>query len=340
MKKLLIPVFVLLLFVSACTPKKEKVWSELPEVTPLASLQHTAFAPTLEDTVDNQKNTIYAPAMLFAWNKMKEILGGKIELQPNNSTSFRLLTESTSHIKSLTDSEYNVSVLKDGDEFIILAFFNKTLPFEPKLQSLDEPVHFKNVPVKAFGIKNYDAMLAANVSILYYADEDHFIVRLSPKDKEHEILLAKGLESFTTLGDAVAAANKRIINGKKDQAVAANAWKYQLNEQDVLGIPKLKFNIKTNYGTLEGQRLITSDRQQHIIAEASQRTGLILDENGAVVESEATILVDSASGAPRQILPRHLLFNQPFVIIIKRTDQSNPYFVMHVANTELLQKTK
>ena len=108
--------------------------------------------------------------------------------------------------------------------------------------------------------------------------------------------------------------------------------------EDIFAIPTVKFNIATNYKNIEGQSFSIGDNKKHSVEIAYQRTGFIFNENGAVVESEAVVAVDSASVAPIITHPKKMIFDKPFLIIIKRADKTNPYFVMKVANVELLTR--
>ena len=103
-------------------------------------------------------------------------------------------------------------------------------------------------------------------------------------------------------------------------------------------IPVISFNIKTNFRGLEGQAFVTQDGKRHSIEEAYQRTGFILNEKGAVIESEAYSTVDSVGIAPEPPHPKRMIFNKPFYVLMKRIDQQNPYFVMKVENAELLTR--
>ena len=106
----------------------------------------------------------------------------------------------------------------------------------------------------------------------------------------------------------------------------------------MFAIPTIKFNIATHYKNLQGQIFSTKDNKKHLFQEAYQRTGFIFNENGAVVESEAYTTTDSSSAEPIITHPKKMIFDRPFLIIIKRTDKTNPYFVMKVANSELLTR--
>jgi len=318
--------------------KSEPVWSDLPEVTSLDNLKHTDFVATLENPIPENKNIIYAPAFLYAWDKIKEELKSPIILGSTNSLDFNLLIKSISHQSSLTDNEYSATAEIVDGVIIAKAFFNKTLPFETKLQVLDDPINFDTTNVSAFGMYYYNEDAIKFTQILYYKDDNNFILRLVPKDKQHEIILVKGLEKYQTLKDAVKLTNDLVSQGKQEQTDTKLLWKYQIVHEDIFAIPTIKFNIATNYKNIEGQSFLTGDNKKHSVELAYQRTGFIFNENGAVVESEAVAVTDSASAEPIITHPKKMIFDRPFLIIIKRADKTNPYFVMKVANAELLTR--
>jgi hypothetical protein len=318
--------------------KSEPVWNDLPEVTNLDNLTQTDFVITLENPISENKNIIYAPAFLYAWDKIKEEL--KFPIIPNNTNSpdFNLLNKSTSHQNSLTNKEYSATAEIIDGAIIARAFFNKTLPFETKLQVLDEPINFDTTKVSAFGMYHYNEDVIKFTQIIYYKDDNNFILKLTPKDKQHEIILVKGVNKFQTLKDAIKVTNELIAEGKKEQANTQLSWKYQIAHEDIFAVPIVKFNIATQYKNIEGQAFSTSNKVKHKVEEAYQRTGFIFNENGAVVESEAVAALDSASAQPIITHPKKMIFDRTFLIIIKRVDKTNPYFVMKVANAELLTK--
>lgn len=318
--------------------KSELVWSDLPDVTSLDSLKQTDFVPTLENPISKNKNVIYAPTFLFAWEKIKEELKSPIIVGGTNSLDFNLLNKSISHQSSLENNEYTATAEIVDGAIIAKAFFNKTLPFETKLQVLDDPINFDKTRVSAFGMYYYDEDAIKFTQILYYKDDNNFILKLVPKDKQHEIILVKSLEKYQTLKDAINLTNGLITKGKKEQTDNKLLWKYQIVHEDIFAIPVIKFNIATNYKNIEGQGFLTGDTKKHSVEIAYQRTGFIFNENGAVVESEVMVAVDSIGVEPIITHPKKMIFDKPFLIIIKRVEKKNPYFVMKVANAELLTK--
>lgn len=342
--KIMRPIIVCIIFSSltACNignTKSEPAWSKLPKATRLDKLENTDFAVTLENPIAVDRNIIYAPAFLYAWDKIKEQLKSPIHTDSSNSVDFILLNKSQSHLNALTENEYSTEIEIDNGRIAARAFFNKTLPFTTKLQALNEPIIFNNVKVSGFGMLDYEEFAASLIQVLYYKDDDHFILKLIPEDLHHEIILVKGLNDYHTLKDGIQQTYELILQGEKDLTDRRHVWKYQFKPADVLAIPVIQFNIENNYKTIEGQKLSTKRHPALWVETAYQRTGFILNENGAVIESEAVAAaVDSTSAEIIVASPKKLIFDKPFLIIVKRKGQTNPYFAMKVENAELLVK--
>jgi hypothetical protein len=332
--------FSILLVCCKREEKKEPVWTELPSVTRLESLSQTAFVPTLESPIDSNKNIVYAPTLLYAWEKIRQELKRPVTISSSNSMNFFLLSQSTTYQGALVDTEYTASAEIVNGQIIARAFFNKTLPFPTKLQTAEQPLLFSGTKVAAFGMYHFDKEAIKFSQVVYYKNDDDFILKLVPKDKQHEIVLVKGLAGYTTLKDALELTNEKIKRGIEEQQSGQHAWKYWIDHEDIFSVPTIKFNIATNYKDLLGQVFSTLDNNNNnfTITEAYQRTGFILNENGAVVESEAVAKVDSSKAMVDNPHPKRMLFDKEFLIIIKRTGQPNPYLVVKVNNTELLKK--
>jgi hypothetical protein len=337
-------------FLTACDNKKSSApveasqasidtsWSKLPKVIRLDSLKQTEFAATLEEPISGKKNIIYAPSLLFAFDKLKEALGSPIELSGKSSSQLQSIINSKSYKNSLNHSEYQVSSEVAGDEIRIEAFFNKTLPFETKMDGHKQPIRFKDHDVAAFGMYDYDHRIAALIDVLYYKNDDHFIIRLNPVDKNHDIYLWKNENKFKSLADGLKQFNNKLIIGSEESKKPGNDWKYTLQETDSIAIPQIRFNLETNYKKLEGQQISTSDQPQLKLEFVYQRTGFILNENGAVVESYAEFSTTEDRGDAELPRPKKMIFDKPFFIVLKKKDSPNPYFVMKVENAELLEK--
>ena len=128
--------------------------------------------------------------------------------------------------------------------------------------------------------------------------------------------------------------------GKTEKKNEKLRWKYYFADEDEVVIPKFNFNIETNYSTLEGNKFQTKTTDYQI-EKAWQRTAFILDESGAEVESESIMIAFAASEEPEDSekpKPKKMIFDSPFLILLKRTDAKNPYFGLWTTNTELMIK--
>jgi len=329
-----------LITISSCKPlvnKPNEDWKDLPEVTNIDKLKTTEFVPTLESSISNSNNIIYASALLYAWDKVKQKINSPIHLTIANSLDFKILNQSTSFQNTLNDNEYSAGAEMIDSIITAKAFFHKDLPFTSKLQKLDTSIQFANTKVTAFGMQSFDEEVVKFTSILYYKNDDNFILKLTPKDSLHEIRLIKGMGNVTNLLEALKRTDSLVKLGNREKNNPKVSWKYILNETDIFSIPVIKFNIEKNYETIEGQVFEAKGRNQYI-GGAYQRTGFILNENGAIVESEAIMSTDTSAIEPVKTHPKRMIFDKPFFIIVKRANSDNPYFMMKVENSELLIK--
>jgi hypothetical protein len=312
---------------------------DFPELKNLSEFKNTQFIPTLEHKISNDKNSIYCATLLFAWEEIRKQVNSPLTIS-DNYFDLKLLNQSTSFENVLKNNEYKVSGEVDGDLISARAEFNKSLPFEIKLQSFNNKLTFDGLKVSSFGVYGYDSYEQLKiVKIIYYKNDNNFIVKLLPKDKEHEIILFKTDQSFNSIAEMTSEIEKLTEIGKTEKKNEKINWKYYYNEEDVVIIPKFNFNIETNYTTLEGNKF-KSNEQNFQIERAWQRTAFILDESGAEIESEAEIAVavEEVEEEYEKPKPKKMIFDKPFLILLKRTDAKNPYFGLWTTNTELMNK--
>lgn len=310
---------------------------EFPEVADLSEYPGTAFVPTLEHEVPEDQNVIYASSFLFAWNEVKKQLQFPVEVSESNSQEFKLITSSNSFLNSLSEKEYSTEVsVEDG--IVARAFFHKGLPFSVKFHTKKDGILFRTKNVRAFGLNYQDHDITVSIQILYYKNDSCFVLKLLPEDQNHEIILAKGIRPAGRLIDYIEETRRLADIGSSQRTEKSLAWKYTLNQDDKLAIPVLKFNLETQYKDLEGQTFTTNNKPHELVT-AFQRTAFLLDEFGAEVESEAAVTVDSIGAEESELElphPKILIYDEPFLVILKRTDSDNPYFVMTVRNDELM----
>ncbi|MCU0354934.1 MAG: hypothetical protein MUD08_14530 [Cytophagales bacterium] len=138
-----------------------------PEVIRLKDLRQTAFVPTLESPLPARDNVIYTPALLFAWQEIKQLQNCPIQIGENNSSDFKMLNQSSSFVGSLAQGEYQTETEVGNGAIVARAFFSKSLPFDTELDKFDEPMAFGKDSVAMFGMHYYHTEIADVVRILY-----------------------------------------------------------------------------------------------------------------------------------------------------------------------------
>ncbi|MCL2131556.1 MAG: hypothetical protein FWH36_03735 [Lentimicrobiaceae bacterium] len=311
---------------------------KFPEVKGLYQYENTEFLPTLEHEINPQKNAIYCVTMLYAWEEVRKQINLPLTISPNY-TDLLLLNNSQSFVNVLKKDEYFAEGGVVDSLIFAKAKFAKSLPFNIKLDNYDDKLKFKGETVASFGVTAYsDYRKLETVKIVYYKNDNNFIIKLLPRDKNHEILLFKTDKVFHSIAEM----NEEIIKlseiGKKERKNEKQRWKYYIAGEDEVIIPKFNFNIETDYAALE-DNIFQTEKQDYRIVVAWQRTAFLLDESGAEIESEAEFEIavedEEEEESPQ---PKKMIFDKDFLILLQRTDAPNPYFGLWVTNTELMTK--
>jgi len=332
MKKTLILTIILTTIWSCQSDRK------FPELKNLSDYKETEFLPTLENTISKDKNSVYCATLLFAWEEIRKSIKTPLEIDkmyPN----LILFNSSKSHVNTLESSEYETSAKIENEKISLSAEFEKSLPFVKELTSFTDKLLFNQTKVASFGIICNEDETYENIEILYYKNDDEFVLKLSLRNTENEIILYKSKMKFQLMSEIISEINKNIIVGKNEVNNDAYNWKYNLCDKDEVIVPKLSFNIETNFSNLENNSF-NSGGQLFNIETVKQRTAFLLDEKGAEIKSKSffeAVAVDEPMTyeAPR---PKKLIFDKPFFLMIRKTDNINPYLALLIKNTELMMK--
>jgi hypothetical protein len=308
-----------------------------PEEGRLHPSSATDFAISLESKIPAGRNLIYSPTLLMAWDEIRNTLKKPLEL-PHPSAELSALHSSRMFKGSLVPGDYEKEINYDDGGIRVKVSFQKSLPFEIPFTGKDLPeLIFDKQKVRSFGMYSpYDAA-AGNLGIAYYKNDAHFIIRLLPKDTTQEIILALGLPMDGSFAGVLRSVEEALREGVQDKQRKGTWWKYTFNEDDLLNIPVIDFDLRTNFPELEGQEVIAGLKPM-FIEKAEQRTAFSLNESGAEVSSEAEIAMVVDSAEAEKPVPQKFVFNRPFVVIAKRRSAAYPYFMMTVKNAELLKK--
>lgn len=334
MKKANAVLFILFAFIAfaGCRHKDSP-----PPASSISKFSQTQFTPTLENIIDSNKNVVYTPAFLYAWAQLKQTLNCSIVTTGGSSSDLLLLDSARNFESALDKGEYETKASIEDDQINAEASFKLALPFASKMDKIDNGITFDYIRVKAFGSDLPDEKIAAFTDIVYYQDDDHFAIRITPKDSANTIILVKGITLGNSLKTALMRAFKMMIIGERESAGNQNAWKFNFNPGDDLAIPVIKFNIEASYNSLVGQTAACNGKT-YPIETAKQTTAFVLDENGAKVESKAVIATSDSTSVSQPAHVKHLTLNKPFLIMIGKKRRESPYFVMWVDNAELMEK--
>ncbi|MES2543806.1 MAG: serpin family protein [Bacteroidota bacterium] len=331
---------VLVIFISLFSCKKHDSDRNFKEVKDISKYSQTDFVVALEQEIPLSKNVIYASSLLYAWNYLDS--KHSISIIDNNVDELNLLNSSNSFKNSLNKDEVNYETNYDNNEISIKAFFNKSLPFTHKLERFPEPLLFNKTKVENFGFYGSDSEMSSIAAILYFKNDDEFILKLNTKDLVHEIIIIKTQnQSLKKLKDYISEINTKSEIGIEESKNENTNWKYNFLYEDVLKIPIVNFNIEKEYKNLVGSKLLVENENAEI-ANVFQRTAFILDEKGAEIESEGLTTTTTSEEAimdeESKPKPKNFILDKPFVILLKRKDSKNPYFVCLINNTELMTR--
>lgn len=310
-------ILTLFILISSCQSKLEKE-NDFPEVKNVTELKRTDFVPTLESTFELKNNIIYGATIPFAWNEIRNEIG--TTLTDFSSKQLEEINGTKSYVNVLKNNEYETSVEVDGNEIKSKAYFRKSLPFEEPLTKFDTPLTFGNSRVESFGFWSSCSFAKIN----YFNDENDFSVTLFPKNKEHEIILILNKENKNNFKSYFERYKKEV----------AKSQRIYFNDDDKVEIPIIEFNLEKSFEKIIGSTFIANSEKFEML-ETYQRNAFILNENGAEVESKSDMAADAFEEIEK---PKMMIFNRPFVVLLKRKDAENPYFGVYIENDELLKK--
>lgn len=303
----------------------------------MAEYANTKFVPTMEHRISANTNAVYCVTLLYAWDEIRKIIQAPLTI-PSRYHDLTLLNADLWFRNTLKPNEYTAEGLVQGDKIITRAAFKKNLPFDHQFESYDNRLKFAGTKVASFGfVGSHGNKCNDQARILYYQNDRHFLVKLIPEDTAHEILLYMPDHTFSTMSEMLHEVKQLTEKGDSERKQSSQKWKYNIMADDELIIPKFDFDISTVFNSLVGNRFSAANTD-YFIENAWQRTAFHLDESGAAVASEATIIctLGIEEENPNKPQPKKMVFNRPFYVLLKRTNAANPYFVLWVANPELM----
>ncbi len=318
---------------SACTQKHPR--SKFPALVSLDTFKSAQFVPTLDHVIPENRNVVYTPAFLYAWNELQTLLPARIEVL-SRSGDLEKINKSAQHIDKSLREKYTAHVEKSGDSVTINSAFTETLKFAEVMDTTKGDFMFAGTRVKAFGMPYYDYDLSEQIHILYYESDDHFIAGIFSKDEKKEVLFAKGYSNASTFREVVKNIEVSIEKGQTDKQQDGSEWKYYLHDEDVFLAPVISFNYKQVYGNILGNKIESGGKVYRIIS-ALQRTACIINESGTEVASEAEVTLEASEEWPEEKhKAKRLLLDKPFILLMRNRKENEPYFIMKVTNPSIM----
>lgn len=297
----------------------------LPAEQDAAQLPQTLVVATLGEAVPAEKNIAYTPGLQLAWQRLRRELPGNVLVDPG-APALERLDGAREYAGALDSGSWQSSAQVHEDQVSVRTVFSKTLRFARPFLDETQPLVFGHDSVAAFGVGEGDYALRQQVRIDYYTDDDHFALHLAAADSSEELILAKGLGPAPTL----------IGQLKQLESWLRQGPRQYLEQIDRLAVPVIALNMRAHVPELEGSGLSAGGRHWRV-AEATQRTGFLLNRGGALLESESEMTVATDTMAP---VPKRLYFNKPFLLLLRKRGAPVPYFVLRIANAELLLRNR
>lgn len=187
--------------------------------------------------------------------------------------------------------------------------------------------------VGAFGVWGFNSVydkMRQQVEILYYQEDrdlrtKEFAVDLCRHSEPYQVVAAV-VEPKDSLAQTLDYILGQIADSRQEKNYEQTS---SLDNTDVLKVPEMFWEIDHDFDELVG-KIVANAKPAMPIIKAKQGIKFKLDRCGAMLESEATIMVAA--------IPRYFIFNQPFLVYMKKRDCEQPFFVMWVDNAELLNR--
>ena len=321
-------------------------------------LKDTQLVVSPDLPLDPAKNVLWCGTLQLAWNELVRLVGEKPRFEPLspvvtllNASAFTRADLAPDSYVAIADFERNqveeeirAALAKTfggaaspeliptqpahpgPDDFVAYAYLYKNLAFAEPFT--DGRMSFGGRVVESFTFPSEPPEnVTRQVQIFDYRAPDDFIVSIQTRSAGDQLILAKispgaSLEATThAVLDRMAAHSPETASGS-----------------DTFDVPKLNFDLRRHFPELEGLVLQPGEKikSKLVIARAEQLVRFQLNEKGAVLKSEAVEVMTMGI-----MVPRHkLVFDKPFLILLKQKGSPRPYFALWVGNPSLLIAAK
>jgi len=335
------------------------------------ALQQTVIVPTLDSACPPNKNVIWCSSFQLAWNEVRDkVVGAPLEVVGAEEMAARLNAAKQSgsdleprsyyaaggwigqgiikQIEREMAAKFPSHTLPDFNEYNLVpegilsySFLRANVPFKHPFRQLDEALIFADsrgaeTLVTGFGL--WEAFLPQyenireQVKILYSREPkdrdrlgelEEYALDLCRHSEPYQVVVAV-VEPRGSLADTLGYIHLQAedFKNRHDYEEAS-----RLDKVDVVKVPEMFWRLDHRFRELIGKVVANANPAMPIV-EALQTIEFRLDRSGAMLESQATFAISA--------LPRHLVFNRPFLVYMQKRGAEHPFFVMWVDNAELL----
>ncbi len=340
------------------------VLTAVPIAAENGGMPNTLVTPHMEVPVEPNRNIVFCSTFQLAWNSMKnDIINEDIRLEKPLDL-VRILNRGLTTQADISEADYlalvgygkeditgkinrvlnskfgsDAPIVDDkynkDDTILAYAFLLKELQFENAFEDFKNPITFygevNRAPVEAFGVIKYSEARHLNlrdqVEIIDYKNPHDFIVCLKSNHSDDEIILAN-VEPRKTLLETYEKVDRLIDHQRRYSETEF------LGKNDILQIPKFDLSFDHSYSSLKGLHLLNKGFEEYFVCEAKQDLIFKLNECGAAAKSEAIYAIKKGPPADFKVL----IFNNPFLLYLKKKDGKYPYLAIWVENAELMKK--
>ena len=338
-----------------------------------SDLKATVVVPTLDTPIENGKNAIWCASIPLLWKYAENNLQkGPLTLEGNPPEVARL-NDAHDPTKDIRPEDFyvNAGFVRDGIKDCIHSTMSDRFPAVriPDFFKADKPdaiigYAYMKATVKgkvpyvrqhigwstsdgkgkqpqfySFGVLGWTLMqdLRDEPSILYVSWDvlcnghaGDAAILLGSNNGRDRIVVAF-MDHKASLAKMLASVKRKILWGYSPFHIR------KFRFEDSLNIPTLNWNIVRHCTELENRTVQNGTLSGKTITEALQQITFTVDETGAIPESVAQFITYTDAGGN---YARQFDFNRPFLLYMTKPGASEPYFVMWVANTELLTVDK
>jgi hypothetical protein len=327
-------------------------------------LRDTVVLPTLDLPIPEGKSAIWCVSFQLAWNRLRDDLAkepvrvenaqpladrlnaavhSEDDLDPNDvyaaagfgkdGIAQRIRDEMQRKFPNQPPPELDV----DPSGAVAYAFLTLRLRFDPAFAENDRPLTFtdskgKKTSVQSFGVlRNGQPREALRQIEVLYRDEEglrgggdsEFVLDLARNLEPYQIVVAR-IERKATLAEMLKDVQEKVNRFKESKPGPSPI--------EMLLVPNMAWKVEHSFADLTGsdKRLLNPNLADRYLAKARQNISFRLDHRGVELTSEAEIDVKKSK-------PMRLVFDQPFLLYLKKRNSPRPFFAIWIDNAELLQ---